>query len=376
MAQTSSLSREPPAGGWRAEFSDGQSALAHAVLVSFVGAQLTIVDAGTGELRASWGLVSTTLDELQEGVAFVHSVEQRSAVLTVREPELISELRARAPEVRRLPGGQNKRRYAAVCAVAIALLGGGFYWSVPGISRWVAHRIPLEYERELGAAMLPVLSSSYCDTPGALSALAELKDRLDPAGEVPAELHIIDSAMVNAFALPGGIVVLTEGLLEEAQSSDEVAGVLAHELEHVRQRHVLSHVVRASLLTTAWSVAVGDYAGLMLLDPTTAFEIANLRHSREDEAQADAGAALRLDASAISRSGLAAFFERIQEDTDMLPEWLSNHPASAQRARDLGELSASAGTRPALSPEAFERLRTACRSPDLSGPVENPDSSP
>lgn len=376
MAQTSSSWREAPAGGWRAEFSDGQSALAHAVLVSLAEGRLTFVDPDGGGLRASWGLASTTLDQLQEGVAFVHSTEQRSAVLTVREPELISALRASVPEVRRLPGGQNRRRYAAACAVAIVLLGGGFYWSVPGLSRWVAHRIPLEYERELGAAMLPALASSYCDAPGALRALAELKERLDPDAEVPAELHIIDSSMVNAFALPGGIVVLTDGLLQKAESADEVAGVLAHELEHVRQRHVLSHVVRASLLTTAWSVAVGDYAGLMLLDPTTAFEIANLRHSREDEAQADAGAALLLDASDISRDGLASFFERIQEDTDVLPEWLSNHPASAQRARDLGAKSSHASTRPALGPEAFEALRTACQPPELTEPAESPGPFP
>jgi predicted Zn-dependent protease len=209
--------------------------------------------------------------------------------------------------------------------------------------------------------MLPVLASSYCDSPEALAALSALKERLDPAALVPAELHIIDATMVNAFALPGGIVVLTEGLIEKAESADEVAGVLAHELEHVRQRHVLSHMVRSSLLTAAWSVAVGDYAGLMLLDPTTAFEIANLRHSREDEAAADSGAVRQLDTAGISRQGLVDFFERIRADTDVVPEWLSNHPASEQRARDLGARPRAAGTRPALAPEAFDALQRACR---------------
>jgi hypothetical protein len=362
MPATASIpAGEPLARSWRAEFSDGHSAVTHAVVVAFEQERLTITGAALGAPLASWGIASATLDELQEGVAFVHSSEQRFAVLSVRDPELLSELRARARQAQRLPGGQNRRAYAAACLALITMLGGGFYWSVPHLSRWIAQRVPVEYERELGAAMLPVLASRYCDSAEALAALSALKTRLDPSDQVSAELHIIDANMVNAFALPGGIVVLTKGLLEKAESADEVAGVLAHELEHVRQRHVLSHMLRSSLLSAAWSVAVGDYAGLMLLDPTTAFEIANLRHSRDDEAQADSGAMLRLDSASVSRQGLVDFFERIRADTEMLPEWLSSHPASERRARELGARSPSAETRPALAAEAFDALQRACR---------------
>jgi beta-barrel assembly-enhancing protease len=351
---------EPLARGWRAEFSDGQSAVTHAVVVTFEQERLTITDAALGAPLASWGIASAMLDELQEGVAFVHSPEQRFAVLEVRDPALLSELRSRARQAQRLPGGQNRRTYAIACLALITILGGGFYWSVPLLSRWVAQRVPIEYERELGAAVLPVLASEYCDSAEALAALAALKARLDPGDEVSAELHVIDASMVNAFALPGGIVVLTRGLLEKAGNADEVAGVLAHELEHVRQRHVLSHMVRSSLLSAAWSVAVGDYAGLMLLDPTTAFEIANLRHSRSDEAEADSGAMLHLDTAGISRQGLIDFFERIRADTDVVPEWLSSHPASEQRAHGLAAQPRHAETHPALTPEAFDALQRAC----------------
>jgi predicted Zn-dependent protease len=362
MPATAALSRgEPLTRSWRAEFSDGQSALTRAVVVAFEQERLSITDAALGAPLASWGIASAMLDELQEGVAFVHSPDQRFAVLEVRDPELLSELRSRARQAQRLPGGQDRRAYAAACLALITIVGGGFYWSVPLLSRWIAQRVPIEYERELGAAMLPVLASEYCESREALAALSALSARLDPRDEVPAELHIIDMSMVNAFALPGGIVVLTRGLLEKAASADEVAGVLAHELEHVRQRHVLSHMVRASLLAAAWSVAVGDYAGLMLLDPTTAFEIANLRHSRGDEAQADAGAMLLLDTAGISRQGLIDFFERIRVDTELVPEWLSSHPASEQRARDLGAHPPLAETRPALTSEAFDALQRACR---------------
>jgi predicted Zn-dependent protease len=170
------------------------------------------------------------------------------------------------------------------------------------------------------------------------------------------------SDAVNAFALPGGIVVITEQLLVQASGPDEVAGVLAHELEHVRRRHVLTHFVRATLLSGAWSLAVGDYAGLMVIDPSTAFDIANLRFSRDEEAEADAAAGAQLDRAGISRRGLYDFFQRLRHETDDLPAWLSNHPSSESRAHQLGPGSSRAeDTSPALDAATFDALRAACQ---------------
>lgn len=340
---------------------DGCSAVVHEVRVELAEGSLQL-SPGAGGPQLSWPLAELTLDETQEHVAHVHSTAQPLALLSLRDPALIAALRSRTARAERLPGGRRPALFAVGCLVAIAVLGGGFYAAVPGLSRAIARRVPMQYERELGASMAPLLERDYCHSPEAGAALAGLKLRLDPAGEIPAELHILRTEMSNAFALPGGDIVLTSALLDEAQSSDEIAGVLAHELAHVEHRHVLSHFIRASLLTAAWSVAVGDYAGLMLLDPSTAFEIANLRHSRADEAEADRGAGHRLDAAGISRRGLIDFFERVKAETDLVPAWLSNHPASADRAAELSKL-APAGSRelPPLGPEPLEALRRACR---------------
>lgn len=340
---------------------DGRSAVAHAVRVEVGAGSIRIL--GSPDLPCiEWPLSTVTVDATQEHVAHVHCKEQPEAMLSVTDADLISALSARMVRVQRLPGGHRRARFAAACAVAIAVVGGGFYAGVPGLSRWVARRVPLEYERELGAGLVPLLSSEYCTSEEAARALSELKRRLDPKGEVAANLHVMRSDMVNAFALPGGDVVLTSALIDEAQTAEEVAGVLAHELAHVEKRHVMSHMVRASLLTAAWSVAVGDYAGLMLLDPSTAFEVINLRHSRADEAEADEGAGQRLDAAGISRKGLIDFFERMKEHTDFVPEWLSNHPASAHRAAELGARGASTPDGSStLGAELLTALREACR---------------
>src|SRR5690606_27030684 len=126
------------------------------------------------------------------------------------EPELLAALRSRVGSGVRLPGVGDRKRFAIAALLAVVTLCTGIYLAIPGFSRAVARRVPLEYERELGAQLLPFLSSEYCSKPDADAALEALKRRLDPEGEIPVELHVWRSDMVNAFALPGGIVIISE----------------------------------------------------------------------------------------------------------------------------------------------------------------------
>lgn len=346
---------------WPAEFGDGQTPVMHAALVQLEAGVLQIDASDDGRRLASWPLAAVALDELSEGVAHAHCTEQPHAMLSFAEPALAAALRERVGQrsAKHEPGSRTS--HALLYLLLIALFAGGIYLAIPGFSRAVAHQIPLEYERELGAGMLLLISRDYCSDVRADEVLAALERRLDPRDAVQAELHVMRSPVVNAFALPGGVVVLTEGLLDEARGPDEIAGVLAHELEHVRQRHVMTHFVRASLLAAGWSVAVGDYAGLMVIDPGTAFQIANLRFSRDEEAAADEGAARALDAAGISRRGLYDFFERLSDKTDFMPQWLASHPSSASRARALDDGErAERSTSPALEAGELEILRAAC----------------
>ena len=348
---------------WRAEFTDGQAPVMRDVRVQLRQGQIEIEETSSAQPLASWPLGLAWLDELQEGgVAHLGCSLQPDALLVLRDPGSVDELRRHVGQTKRLPGQRHRRRFAALCLGSIALVAGGAYLAIPVLSRHIAARIPLSYERELGAHVLPLLGEAYCDSPAATAALAELKRRLDPEAEIAAELHVMRSDTVNAFALPGGIVVINEQLLVQATGPDEVAGVLAHELEHVRRRHVLTHFVRATLLSGAWSLAVGDYAGLMVIDPSTAFDIANLRFSRDEEAEADRAAGAQLDRARISRRGLYDFFQRLRDETDDIPAWLSNHPSSESRANQLGAGSPHPeGTSPALDPAAFDALRSACQ---------------
>jgi predicted Zn-dependent protease len=138
--------------------------------------------------------------------------------------------------------------------------------------------------------------------------------------------------------------------------------VLAHEIEHIEQRHVLAGALRDVLLTAMWAITFGDYSGLLVVDPSTAYRIANLEFTREDEASADAGAIARLHRAGASHRGLLRFFQRVQEanGTAEGPAWLSSHPSTEARIRALRVADDIDEPAPLLTSAQLDVLRDGC----------------
>jgi beta-barrel assembly-enhancing protease len=349
-------SQEP--ARYPAEFLDGWSLASHVVSVEVAADGLRVRN-GEERLLASWARDGLVCDAMQAGVLHVSHRDAPHETLVVSDPALEACIYAlRPPTVEAVPGGKRRLRYALTCLGILLGLGAGAYLAVPGLSRLIARRIPLAKERALGAQLELVLDSSTCLNPAAQPVLDQLVRRL---GGQQFQVRVMKDATPNAFALPGGIILVTDRLLKEAESPDEVAGVLAHEIEHIAQRHILAGLVRDTILTGLWSITVGDYAGLLVLDPSTAYHIANLEFSRADEAAADAGALQRLRAARIRHDGLATFFERISKRYgNSVPKWLSTHPSNADRVAKLRSEPEPAAAEPALSAEAFAVLQRGC----------------
>jgi Zn-dependent protease with chaperone function len=356
-----------------AELMDGQSAAVRAVLVGVGPEGLLISDAVSDEPLGAWPLQGLHIEAL--GVLQQQHPHLPGALLTSRDPGLEAALRQAGAVVARLPRGRRLLRLAAIYGAALAVVVTALYAAVAPVSRLIARRVPLDVEERLGAQLDTFFEKHYCRTGEGLTALDQLTARLKSAprgGPEAQQVEVLNWEVVNAFTFPGGKVIVTRGLLDKAESPDELAGVLAHELEHVRQRHIMAHVIRSSILGLGWTVTVGDFSGLFVLDPSTLFTIANQRFSRDDEASADAGAVARLDAGAISRDGFGAFFKRVQEETDAVPAWLSSHPATKDRLAAIAKGAPTAGARPALTPDAWKTLKQICgHKPKRSGSIRS-----
>jgi beta-barrel assembly-enhancing protease len=219
--------------------------------------------------------------------------------------------------------------------------------------------VPASFEEKLGDRVIGELGGKRCENAEGKAALERLLARIAGATPIPYEVQIgvLDRPEVNAFAAPGGRIVVFRGLVEGAASPDELAGVLAHELTHALKRHGTQHLVRALGLSLILDVAVGQGTARSFAE-TGLF----LAYSRDFEREADAGAVELLHAAGIDPGALAAFFERTRKSGkgELLPLWLRSHPTDEERAGRI--LAASRpGSGPALDEAQWQALKRICK---------------
>jgi len=242
---------------------------------------------------------------------------------------------------------------AAACAVVAAGVVAIGY-AAPG---WIARAVPMSWERRLGDAMVGDFGTRLCKAPAGRAALSRLVTRIAPDGG-DLRVQVTAVPMVNAAALPGGRIVIFEKLLTDARSPDEVAGVLAHEVGHVRNRDVLTALARQAgigFVLASLTGDVGNALGTLLA----------ARYSRAAESEADAFAIRSLAAARVSPLPTARFFAQLAEMEDKLPTgalgYLSSHPLSRERRRRFERAVAThRGDAPALSRDEWRALRRIC----------------
>ena len=201
-------------------------------------------------------------------------------------------------------------------------------------------RIPVEWEQKLGeSAYRDFLSHQEVMKEGpAVAALGEMTHRMTAQivdNPYKFEVTVVKSDVINAFALPGGYVVVFTGLMKKAESGEEVAGVLSHELNHVLRRHGLERIVKNLGLMTVAAIVFGNQQGLIGMMKQFGVELFTLKFGREQETEADLTGLQLLQRAKINPAGMITFFERLSEKDQGRMEWLSTHPMSAARADRL-----------------------------------------
>ena len=213
----------------------------------------------------------------------------------------------------------------ATLAIALGL------WQYDEVVKWVAHSMSPENERRLGQGMVSGLKRQghLVEQGKAVDVVRELGGRLTQGSTRKYEWYVVDDPSVNAFAIPGGFIVVNAGLVHEADSADELAGVLAHEIQHVEQRHSLQILLYQLGWATLLAAVLGDPSTITAL---LLLEVGNLSFSRELEAAADAGGLETLRQAGIAPEGMATFFRKLAADGDAgAPDWLSTHPSTQDR---------------------------------------------
>ncbi len=221
----------------------------------------------------------------------------------------------------------------------------------------VARHMPMSWERRIGAAYDLPVEALKCEDRNAAAALETMIDRLDPKARGDGfTIELVDLDEANAAALPGGRMIVLNGLFDDLKNPDAVAGIVAHEIAHVRRRHVAAGMVRelglGTVITLLGGGAVASNAGGLL----------SLKFTRTAEAEADVDAIAMLRRAGIDPRPTAAAFEQFRKREGDFPEWLGSHPASGGRAkRFAASFNSAAAYRPSIPPAAANALLKACR---------------
>ena len=359
-------------------YLDGRSAVRREASVRLAGSALEITLADGARLwwplrdvRQTQGFYSGEQIRLERGAPFPE-------ILLITEPAFLRALRATAPGFGRRfhnPGWRRPRMVFTIGAALAAVAVGAvlYVWAIPAVAGLIAARVPVSWEEKLGSAAVEQLTASRrrCVDPESDEAIAAIVKRLlEPQPNVPYAFRVIvvdEKRVVNAYAVPGGQVVLLRPLVERSRTPEELAGVLAHELQHVLRRHttrlVLQHASTGLLL-----VAVsGDMTGAMAYGIESARMLGSLRYSRDIESEADTEGLRMLLAADVDPKGMIGFFESMQAEERVAPDmfrYMASHPLAAERVQALTRLAAAHKKefRPLLPGRDWKSLRRVCAS--------------
>ncbi|MDZ7779405.1 MAG: M48 family metalloprotease [Gemmatimonadota bacterium] len=186
--------------------------------------------------------------------------------------------------------------------------------------------------------------------------LASVSERPD----LPWTFHVVDEPGVNAFALPGGFIYVTRGILAHFDSEAELAGVLGHEIGHVTARHSVSQMSRQQLQQIGLGVGmvlsedVRQLGGLL----SAGMQLINLRYSRGDETQSDELGLRYVSLVGYDPTAMIGVFEMLAQaggsgqEEGRIPEWQLTHPYPENRADNI---------RARIAEEGLDRSGTVAR---------------
>jgi Zn-dependent protease with chaperone function len=226
---------------------------------------------------------------------------------------------------------------------------------------WLAPHVPMSWERNVGSAIVGDFGDLRCGDANGQRALEALVERVAPGatkGPNGIKVAALDVGMFNAAALPGGYIVVFKPAITESDP-EALAGILAHEVAHVRRRHVTEALIRELGIGALIRLFAGDIGA-------NAEQIVALSYTRENESEADADAIAMLKPAAISPKPTAELFERLASEQDEAPgfsaEFLQSHPLSGKRAgRFAQSFDPRAHYRSALSEGQADALFDICR---------------
>jgi hypothetical protein len=354
---------KPPPGG-QSTYFDGASNRRRAVTLRLSDRLEISEDAST---LAAWAYDDIRRADSPTGTLRLSCLAAPAlARLEIRDAALAEEVLARCAKVDDNARGRRGVAVivgwslaAAASIVAVVLFG------LPLAADRLTPLVPAAFERRLGdvadAQVKGVFDGKVCDNAAGQKAFVKLMTAIrESAGlDTSVQSGVLSSSVPNAFALPGGKVYLFNGLLAKAENADEIAGVLAHELGHLKHRDNLRGLIRDSGTSFLIGLLFGDITGssVLIFGSRT---LVTSSHSREAEQNADSFAIDVMHRLGRPAKPTGELLLRVTGKEAKGLSIISSHPLSEDRLARMSREDLPASRPPLLTPEEWRSLKSIC----------------
>lgn len=312
-----------------------------------------------------WPFEETVTRRSELSITFQHG-QPIAQSLVMHDPAFIAEMERLNPRAARGEPARGNNLWLMLGALAagcvgliVALVVWGFPWAIGALASFM----PVSVEQKIGEAVVDSMAppSKRCSDPTVTRIVARLAEAA-PRNPYDFQVYVVEDPMVNAFAAPGGFVVIYRGLLDKTRRPEEAAAVLAHEMQHVIQRHSVRGMMRGLSIWVALALVTGSPGDTLI---QLAGTLSSLHYQRGDETEADVEGLRMLEGSGIDPKAMVSMLQlldSVQGDAPEVAKYFSTHPLTKERIDGIRELANEyrGSSRPLLTTGSWPPSRNAC----------------
>ena len=262
-------------------------------------------------------------------------------VLHLASAEAAAQLKERAQGSRNRIFTRRRATFFKVTGGIVAMLLFLFFILVPWIAQTLAGRFPVSYEKRIGEQMYRSLEGSFDVDTARTNHINDFFRSLNVPSHYDIRITVVKNNESNAFAMPGGHIVVYSRLLEGLNSYPELAALLLHEYAHVQNRHSLKSLFRSLSYSIFLSLILGDASAVGGVLINNASNLEHLSYSRSLEKEADETGAALMAERRIDCDGFTRLFRFLQKETRTeVSEWISSHPDMNKRISHIRQYKA------------------------------------
>ena len=335
---------------------DGRSSQKHLVDVELTPQEIILKAPGDKPIRWAYPQLRWAADTSPFHIEHCAEGDEGLETLVVDDPDFYRSVLEIAPKSFSSRENESKFNWKLYSVGILVLIFSAYVFikTVPSfLADQMVEKIPIEWEVTVGQSILKMLLVAQKPDPEVLKVLQDTVDFLKeslPGNPYDLKVYILPVEQVNALALPGGPIVIFEGLIDKAESPEELAGVLAHEIQHILLRHSTRGILRNLAKSMLVTLFLGDVNSVMEGIVQLAGQLETLGLSREMEAEADQKGMELILAANIDPHGMIRIFKKLmQEDFSQkklpkgkpvseendLSSYFSTHPSSQNRLARL-----------------------------------------